>query len=266
MKKRIDFSKYSSIKIGPTVDVYLISKETPIPNDATIIGSCSNILVGNNPPPLMMLSKEFDFIKINHDTITIGAATPSGKLFSFSKRHNIGGFEFLAHLPGKLGGLVKMNAGLKEFEIFDNLLSITTSKGVFSKEQITYGYRYANIEGVIFDATFKVKKGFDAKKVALFHDMRRNQPKEPSAGSFFKNPVNDYAGRLIEAVGLKGYRIGEAAWSNKHANFLVNLGSATFEDAITLVKLVKKRVYEEFGIELQEEVIVLDTAFNHPKG
>jgi UDP-N-acetylmuramate dehydrogenase len=87
--------------------------------------------------------------------------------------------------------------------------------------------------------------------------LRNNQPKEPSAGSAFKNPQDDYAGRLIEAVGLKGYRYGDMEFSNLHSNFLVNLGNGSFEEAIHLLKLAKKRVADEFGITLEEEIKLL---------
>ena len=89
-----------------------------------------------------------------------------------------------------------------------------------------------------------------------FVKMRDNQPQIASAGSCFKNPKGDFAGRLIEAVGLKGHRIGDMEFSNTHANFLVNHGNGTFEDAIHLIDLAKKKVKEEFNIDLEEEIII----------
>ena len=215
------------------------------------------MLIGDNPPPLAMLSKKFDYIKIEENLLKIGAATPSGKIASFCKKHDIGGFEFLSHLPGKLGALVKMNAGLKEFEIFNNLLEVVTCRGILSKEEIDFGYRYANIDTIILEASFRLQKGFDGSKVAMFRQMRSNQPKECSAGSFFKNPPGDYAGRLIESVGLKGKRFGNMGWSEMHANFLVNYGGGTFKEAMELVCEAEKRVYEKFDIPLEREVIVV---------
>ena len=99
--------------------------------------------------------------------------------------------------------------------------------------------------------------GFSQKLKDELIKLRANQPKEPSAGSAFKNPKGDYAGRLIEAVGLKGYQIGGMAWSNVHSNFLVNLGDGTFDEAIELIELAKKRVYQKFGIVLEEEVQII---------
>jgi UDP-N-acetylmuramate dehydrogenase len=88
--------------------------------------------------------------------------------------------------------------------------------------------------------------------------MRDNQPDDPSAGSCFKNPPGDAAGRLIQEAGLKGYRIGDMAFSEQHANFLVNLGEGTFEDAISLIRLAQKRVEESTGILLELEIIIID--------
>ena len=257
MTKQIDFSRYSSIKVGPVVDVTVMNDCLEIPEDAYIIGSCSNILVGDNPPPLCMLSKKYDYIKLEDGLLRIGASTPSGKIASFCKKHEIGGFEFLSHLPGKLGGLVKMNAGLKEYEICNNLVHLRTCEGEFEKEALEFGYRYTKIEGLILEAAFEYKKGFDPQKVEIFKKMRSNQPSTPSAGSCFKNPPGDYAGRLIEAVGLKGERVGDMGWSEVHANFLVNYGGGSFEDAISLITEAERKVLEYFGITLEREIIVL---------
>ena len=256
--KIIDFSKYSSFKIGGSFEVALLDKTLSNPNDFYLIGACNNILMGNNPPPLMMLSKQYDYIRIENNTLKIGAATPSGKLASFCKRNNITNFEFLSHLPGKLGGLVYMNAGLKEFEIFNHLLDVTLLSGKRTKEQIEFGYRFTNINEPILEAAFTLEYGFDTQKVENFKKMRANQPSTPSAGSCFKNPPNDYAGRLIEAVGLKGIKKGDMCFSNQHANFLVNTGEGKFEDALYLIREAQRRVKEEFGITLEEEIIILE--------
>ncbi len=257
MKREIDFSKYSSIKIGSKIDVEVIDEIISLPKESFMIGGANNLLVSSNPPPLFMLSKKFDYISFEDEYLKIAAATKSGRIFSFVKKHDIKGFEYLGKLPGTLGGLIAMNAGMKDDEIFDNLEYIKTSKGYIKKEDISYGYRYTDIEDIIYEAVFKVKRGFDTEKMQLFTKMRNNQPKEPSAGSVFKNPKDDFAGRLIERVGLKGKREGGAAFSEIHANFLVNLGGATFEDALSLIKEAKKRVFEEFGIILEEEIKIL---------
>lgn len=257
MTKTIDFSKYSSIKIGPIVEVELIDEIQSLPKDTFLIGGANNILVSNNPPPLAMLSKKFEYITLEDDLLTIGGAMKSGRIFSFCKKNDIKGFEYLSKLPGTLGGLIKMNAGMKEDEIFNNLVKLKTVDGYISKEDIPHGYRFTALDTIVYEAVFKIEYGFNKSKFDTFARMRKNQPSEPSAGSAFKNPPNDYAGRLIEAVGLKGVRKGGACFSEVHANFLVNEGGATSEDALFLIELAKKKVYEEFGIRLENEVIIV---------
>jgi UDP-N-acetylmuramate dehydrogenase len=207
------------------------------------------------------LIKKYDYIKVEDNKLKIGGATPSGKIASFCKKNNIANFEFLSHLPGKLGGLVYMNAGLKEYEIFNNLIDITTTNGIIKKEYIKFGYRYTDIKEPIVEATFDFNLGYDKTKVEMFKKMRQNQPSTPSAGSCFKNPPNDYAGRLIEAVGLKGVRVGDMEFSKVHANFLVNNGSGKFDDAISLIKEAQKRVYKKFDIWLECEIVILDKRY-----
>ena len=260
MTKQINFQKFSSTKIGKTLDVFLI-EDSNIPENHYLIGSCNNILIGEQTPPLMMLGKKYDYIHVKNNVLKIGGATPSGKIASFCKKHNIANFEFVSHLPGTLGGIVKMNAGLKEYEIFNNLIDITTTKGILKKESIDYGYRYTDIKTPILEASFVLESGFDTKKVEMFKKMRSNQPSTPSAGSCFKNPDGDYAGRLIEEVGLKGKRVGGMEFSTKHANFLVNIDNGSFDDAIFLIQEAKKRVYAKFSISLECEIIILDKRY-----
>lgn len=254
--KVIDFSKFSSIRIGPIVDVMLIEDDV-VPLGHVIVGSANNLLVSPTPPPLMMLSKQYDFIRVEDNRLIIGAATPGGRVVSFCKKNNIAHFEYLSKLPGTLGGMVKMNAGLKEYEIFNHLIAIRTSDGWISKEQIEYGYRKTSINKVIFEVAFELESGFSFEQLEIFAQMRSNQPNVPSAGSCFKNPPNDYAGRLIEAVGLKGKQVGAMAFSEVHANFLVNYGGGDYEDALFLIKEAQKKVLEQFSIELQCEVVIL---------
>jgi len=255
--KEIDFSKYSSIKIGPKVEVAIVENIKEIKKDAFLIGGANNLLISNNPPPLMILGKSFDYIKIDGNFLTVGAAVKTGRLLSFVKKNNIANFEFIAKLPGTIGGMVAMNAGVKEYEVFNILQEIKIDGKWVKKEDIEYGYRYAKLGGIVTDIKFKLESGYKENLRLELIKLRENQPKEPSAGSFFKNPPGDYAGRLIEAVGLKGKRVGNMAWSSKHANFLVNLGGGTFNEAIELVNLAKEKVFDKFKIELKEEVKVI---------
>ncbi len=259
--KKINFSTFSSIKIGPTLDVELLEQPTDFTKEHYLIGSCNNILIGNQPPKLMKLSKIYDYIKIEDKVLKIGGATPSGKIASFCKKNNIANFEFVSHLPGTLGGLVFMNAGLKEYEIFNQLICINTCDGKKLKKDIDFGYRYTDIKSPILEASFSLNIGFDKSRVEIFKKMRSNQPSTSSAGSCFKNPKDDYAGRLIEEVGLKGKRVGDMEFSSQHANFLVNYGNGNFEDAIFLIQEAQKKVYKQFNIWLECEIIILDKSF-----
>ena len=255
--KDIDFSRYSSIKIGGHQTVLMLQQGDIVPKDRTLIGSANNILISNNPPKLMMLSKEFDYIELTSSYVEIGAATPSGKILSFAKKNSLGGFEFISKLPGTLGGMLAMNAGVKEYEVFNNLHSIDIDGVWKTKEDIAHGYRNATLNGVATRARFNVINGFNKTLLNALKNLRSNQPKQPSAGSAFKNPKGDFAGRLIEEVGLKGKKIGSMELSSVHANFLVNKGGGTFDEAIELIELAKSLVKDKFGVDLYEEIIVL---------
>lgn len=255
--KRIDFSKFSSIRIGPAVDVALIENDL-VPEGHFIVGSANNLLVSPTPPPLMILSKEYDFIKIEDNRLVIGAATPGGRVVSFCKKNDIAHFEYLSKLPGTVGGMLKMNAGLKEYEIFNHLIAIRTPSGWKNKAELEYGYRKTSIREVVFEAAFDLERGFSSERLEMFAQMRSNQPHEPSAGSCFKNPPGDYAGRLIEAVRLKGKRVGAMAFSEVHANFLVNYGGGTYQEALELIHEAQTLVKKQFDIELQCEVVIID--------
>ncbi|MFT5660230.1 MAG: UDP-N-acetylmuramate dehydrogenase [Sulfurimonas sp.] len=259
--KTINFSKYSSIKIGEEIEVSILESPSDFSNKYYLLGSCNNTLIGTQPPPLMVLSKKYNYINIENGVLKIGGATPSGKVASFCKKNDIANFELVSHLPGTIGGLVYMNAGLKEYEIFNYLLNVTTIHRVLQKEEIDFGYRYTNISSPILEVSFELHKGFKKEKVEMFKKMRSNQPSTPSAGSCFKNPPGDYAGRLIEAVGLKGKRVGAIEFSQVHANFLVNHGAGTFDDAMHLIKEVQERVLEKFDIHLEREIIILDKRY-----
>lgn len=221
-----------------------------------IIGRANNLLVSNTPPKFAVLGEEFDYIEQKEDKLYVGCATKSGKLLSYAKRNNLANFEFLGKLPGNLGGLIKMNAGLKEWEIFNYIDSIKTKDGYIKKEDVQYGYRNTNIDTIVYELVFNISSGYSKEMNELFTKMRNNQPQTPSAGSCFKNPIGDSAGKLIEQVGLKGFSKNGMSFSKVHANFLVNNGGGTFEDAIYLINIAKQRVKSEFNIDLQTEVII----------
>ncbi|WP_237416367.1 UDP-N-acetylmuramate dehydrogenase [Helicobacter saguini] len=225
-----------------------------------IIGKGNNLLVAPTASNLAILSNEFNYISVlqnlDSNIIEIGATAPSVKVFLFFKKHNLQGLEFLQHLPGNIGGLCNMNAGMKSYEIANFLHSININGEWINARDVGLIYRGRESKGVIFAARFKAIKGFRNDLLESFKKMRTNQPKIASCGSCFKNPPNDYAGRLIEVVGLKGFFLNGVGFSEIHANFLVNknVGNASFKDAINAINIAKSRVKEQFNITLECEV------------
>ena len=255
--KTIDYSKFSSIKIGAKKQTLIIDKISNIDKSYFLIGSASNTLVTNSLQKLAILSKKFDYIRQDKDELIVGGATPSGKIYSYCKKHNIGGFEYLKKIPGTMGGMIKMNAGIKKHEIFNNLLGIITQNGMFLKNNIVYGYRFANIYDIIYEARFKIVSKYDVTLDNNLDILRSNQPPQPSLGSVFKNPPNDYAGRLIQEVGLKGYKIGNVGWSDIHANFIVNYGNGKTDEMLKLIDMAYKMVLKKFNIQLEKEIVII---------
>ncbi|STQ86520.1 UDP-N-acetylmuramate dehydrogenase [Helicobacter muridarum] len=219
-----------------------------------IIGRANNLLVSPNASNLAVLGSSFNYISDLGEYVEMGASVNSLQAFLYFKRHNLSGLEFLRSLPGNVGALCNMNAGMKSYEMKDCISELNINGIWVNLEQASLHYRGRDSSGVIFAVRFHKLEGFRWHLLNMFSLMRKSHPNNPSCGSCFKNPLNDYAGRLLELVGLKGFRIGDVGFSQKHANFLVNLGQARFEDALALIELAKKRVYEEFGVVLECEV------------
>lgn len=199
------------------------------------------------------------------------AGVTLSELVGVSLREALTGMEFCAGIPGSIGGAVRMNAGAHGREIKDALEAITliNREGNIvevSRETLAFTYRNLDLpeDSIITGASFVLKKGEKEdveEKVAGFLRMRREKhPLEyRNAGSIFKNPAGTPAGRIIDELGLKGTRIGDAKISEKHANFIVNLGQAQAGDIIALIDMVKKKVREERGIDLEPEVRIIGT-------
>lgn len=254
--RTIDFTRYSSIRIGPVLDVLVIN-EIGDYSDYQIIGRANNLLISpNTNKKFAILGEEFDYIRKEEDLLYVGCATTSGKLLTYTRKNDIKNLEFLAKLPGNLGGLVKMNAGLKSWEVFNYIHSIKTKDGYIKKEDIDFSYRKTKIDTIVYEVVFNLEYGFSNEMLKEFTKMRDNQPSVASAGSCFKNPKGDFAGRLIEAIGLKGIKKGDMSFSQQHANFLVNYGNGTFDDAIYLINLAKQKIKDEFDIDIEEEIII----------
>ena len=202
--------------------------------------------------------------------VTAQAGVPSPKVARFAAVHDLVGAEFLAGIPGTVGGALAMNAGCYGGETWELVRRVTTvdRTGALHERtpaQYSIGYRTvrrAGIEEWFVSAVFGLVRG-DGKRSreqvkALLEKRLAAQPLgEPNAGSVFRNPPGTYAARLIEDCGLKGWRIGGAIVSPKHANFIVNTGGATAADIEALIELAQRTVKEKFGIELEREVRIV---------
>ena len=256
----IDFSKYSSVRIGGKFELEILDSVRDF--EGVLIGGANNLLISPAPKKMAILGENFDFIKFlerdkTHALVRIGCKTKAAKIYRFAKENNLKGLEFLLKIPGTLGGLLRMNAGLKDENISHHLVKIMSARGEILRGDIAFSYRFCPLTLPYFWAEFKLEWGFDDAKDVLLKSARSNQPSGASFGSIFKNPPGNFAGALIEAAGLKGFERGGAMISDKHANFLINKGGASFEDAIFLIELARSRVFEEFGVRLENEVIVL---------
>jgi UDP-N-acetylmuramate dehydrogenase len=198
-----------------------------------------------------------------------GAGLKLRDLIGYCIENNLQGLELLAGIPGTVGGALVMNAGTSARSISDAVIriDILDADGVrrsILKEELTPGYRTMGIpEGsVVLGACFGLETcpgDFLKSRVAgILQNRRRNQPlRYPSAGSVFKNPRGQFAGALIEKAGLKGYRIGDAEVSRKHANWIVNRGGASARDILDLILKIENEIFATFGVRLEREIRIL---------
>jgi len=201
------------------------------------------------------------------------AGVTHSQLTRFCAEQGRSGLEFAVGIPGTVGGWIAMNAGVHgremkdvvtSLELFDPALGATAKR---AREALTFHYRATELPpgAVVVSATFGTEQAEPAeireRQKALLAQRRATQPvDQPSCGSVFKNPPGDYAGRLIEAAGLKGAREGNAAISALHANFIVNLGGATAADVLRLIERARAEVAAQFGVALETEVRVAGEA------
>lgn len=236
-----------------------------------ILGAGSNIILDNYFNGAIIKLSGLDYVTIDKNILVAGAGTMMGKISQSALNNSLTGLEWAINIPGTLGGSINGNAGAYNSEIFDNLISIkvlTEDLEVkeMKKEEFVVSYRHTNIKDlnlIVLEGKFKLSKGNqeEAKELIKNRCERRleSQPLDkPSAGSVFRNPAGDHAGRLIEAAGLKGKRIGGAEISLKHANFIVNVGGATSNDIKNLIKLVKDEVKKQFNVDLILEQEIID--------
>ncbi|MGQ9464583.1 MAG: UDP-N-acetylmuramate dehydrogenase [bacterium] len=235
-----------------------------------IIGEGTNVLFQDKGYDGVIIKLMGSFRKIKNcgEMFLCGAGTTISNFLNQAMKKGYGGAEFLAGIPGSIGGAVMGNAGAFGHaisEIVERLIIIDAQleKRIVPRDDVIFRYRYSNIaEGSIIVAVeLKMKKSSKKviqEKIKNHLEIRwEKQPRGLSAGSFFKNPLPLSAGQLIEECGLKGLRIGDAQVSEKHANFIINLGQAKAQDVIRLMKVVRAQVKRMKGIDLQPEVRII---------
>ena len=205
--------------------------------------------------------------QLEDDRIEVMGGVTLSRAAVFAANLGLAGMEFAHGIPGTVGGGVYMNAGAYGGELCQicESVDVMTMDGKlehFTCQQMEFSYRHSILEeqgGIVTKAVFKLQKGdtqaIRDKMKELIGKRSASQPLDlPSAGSAFKRPVGGYAAALIDQAGLKGFRVGDAAVSEKHAGFVVNLGSATAKDVRTLLEAVASKVYENSGIKIEPEV------------
>lgn len=236
-----------------------------------ILGNGSNLLVSDRGyPGLMIGTGRFDRLETEGEILRAGAGVLLSRAASMALKCGLTGLEFAAGIPGTVGGACVMNAGAYGSETKDVLLSATvlTPEGQVRRipaEELGLGYRTSCIPGngyVVLEAEYALTGGepeaIKARMDELFAKRREKQPLEyPSAGSTFKRPQGHFAGQLIQEAGLKGFSLGGAAVSEKHAGFVINRNGATASEIYELCMEVKRRVLEQSGVELELEVKLL---------
>jgi len=205
-----------------------------------------------------------------------GAGTKLQQLIQYCIENGLEGLESLAGIPATVGGAIMMNASTSFGAISDSLVYVELvepdgAKRSIRRDQLTPGYRTMGIpeSSIILGACFKLRPcrsdTVKARAEQILKHRRQTQPlRFHSAGSIFKNPVGRFAGALIEKAGLKGYRIGDAEVSRKHANWIVNRGGALARDIIELIEKIENEVYGTFGVRLEREIRILEQLCRNP--
>jgi len=232
------------------------------------MGSGSNVLIddlGVKAVVLRLNSPFFRRLSFRNGHLDVASGVSLSRALRLSQIKGYSGVEFLAGIPGTVGGALAMNAGIAGKTIGDlvehaEVMDYNGNVKVLNRKKIKFGYRQSSLAHyIILGARLKLlkkDKGRIKKEIADRFLYRRSTQDYsfPSAGCIFKNPGRDQAGRLIDLCGLKGKRIGDACISRRHANFILNLGAAKAEDVMKLINLARKKVKDKFGIALEPEI------------
>ncbi|MDX9735899.1 MAG: UDP-N-acetylmuramate dehydrogenase [Thermoanaerobaculia bacterium] len=232
------------------------------------LGKGSNVLVPDEglDAVVFVLSGELASVSVEAPVVRAGGGASLMSLAVTARNAGLSGTEGLSGIPSSVGGAVRINAGAYGAEIFDLLEEVTlVSRGgalrVVPAASIPHGYRWSALcdgDDVVASATLRLRPAtreeVDARLAEVRERRRKALPTEPNAGSVFKNPPGDHAGRLLEACGLKGERVGGAVVSERHANVIVNAGGATAADVRALMARMRDAVRDRFGVDLVPEV------------
>lgn len=276
-------SKYTSFKIGGPAEclikiqtkeqlksILLMANEQKIP--LTIIGNGSNILVLDEGIKGIVLKIEISTFELNNETaqLKVGSGVKLAYIAQKCLKQEISGFEFASGIPGTIGGAIRMNAGAHGKEMKDVVISVTymDRNGEIHKiqnQQAEFEYRdslFAHQDYIILEVELQLEKGnqreIQAKMTEYAAYRKEKQPIEyPSAGSTFKRGTDFITAKLIDDCGLKGYQIGGAQISEKHAGFIINKENATAKDVIKLMEYTKEQVYNKFGKEIEPEIEII---------
>lgn len=284
---REPLERYTSYRLGGPADVFVsprsledvvevqrLAREADIP--VTVIGGGSNLLIADEGVRgvVVRIGRELNKIEFDDDTVVAECGAPFPRLAKLAVQRSLGGIEFGGGIPGYVGGALAMNAGAHDECIADFVREVTAVNPdgdvvTLTNEDMEFSYRMSRLQREPRLIAVKTKlclfpgpsRDIREKMRTYMEKRRRTQPLgTKNAGSVFKNPPGDYAGRLIEAAGCKGMTEGDAIVSPMHANFIVNRGEATAADVRRLIEKVQANVYERFGVELTPEVHMLGFA------
>jgi len=283
LDEQVLMSGHTTLAIGGPARWYFRPKGTNelakalrlIPEEIRILplGRGSNLLITDEGFDGVVLDfGDLSEITIDEDTMVTGAGARMSKVAQLCATKGLEGLEFLATVPGDMGGGIAMNAGAFGQWVSDTLISIEVlhRNGEIEsmmKEQLNMAYRHTELPAktLVTSGTFKLNNGDPEAIRERMRTMRKQRSSTqplalPNCGSVFKNPEGDHAARLIEAVGLKGKKVGNARISSTHANFIVNEGQATSEDVLALIAMAQQAVEKQFGVVLEPEVRILGGA------
>ena len=274
--RNFELSKYCTWRSGCLADYIFYPKNLNdlyklinLKKKFYMVGNGSNTLFLNLKDTILISTKKMNSIEFDGEYVIAECGTALNVVMNKSLDKGLLGLEFLTGIPGTVGGALITNAGANGGEISDVLVSVFFIKNgkeiEVKKEEIEFKYRTSSIKRneIITKAKFLLRKGDPDKariqiKEYLNHRNNTQPVRWPSAGSVFKNPLPNYAGLIIENLGLKGLSVGDAQVSNIHSNYIINKNNASPENILSLINMVKDKVLKDTGIKLENEIRIID--------